>query len=313
MRALVTGGAGFIGSHLCESLLAAGNQVWCVDNLHLGREAHIVHLRSDRAFTFETLDLRDEAGLDALFARARFDFVYHLAANSDIVAGSRDRRVDLELGLGAFMPVLECTARHGVRSILLASSSAVFGEREGALEEDRGPMHPISFYGAAKLSCEAWLSAYAHHVGLRALVLRLPNVVGPRATHGVLLDFITRLRADRSKLVALGNGEQRKPYLHVTDLMTAIECTTSRAWEGLEVYHVAGKGDTSVRTIAAIVLEEAGFPSTPVEFAEEARGWTGDVPKYAYDTGRIEALGWKCRYHSTAAVRQAVREMLAAL
>ena len=310
MRVLVTGGAGFIGSHLCDALLARGDEVWCVDNLHLGTEENLRHLLADGAFHFHKADVLDGQAMEPLFAAGRFDGVFHLAANSDIEQGTRDRRVDLRLTFATTFEVLELLHRHGVKRVFFASSSAVFGEAPGTLAETSGPLEPVSFYGAAKLASEAYLSVYAHTFGIQTRVLRFPNVVGERATHGVIYDFVRRLRTDPTRLRVLGDGNQTKPYLYVKDLVEAILLVDARATEPYAVYHVAGDGATSVRQIADIVVAEMGLTGTAVEYGEGRTGWVGDMPQYHYDSAKIHALGFRPRYPSTEAVRVAVQRML---
>jgi UDP-glucose 4-epimerase len=310
MRILVTGGAGFIGSHLCDTLVSRGDEVWCVDNFHLGREENIEHLRPCERFHFQKLDVLDREELDRLFADGRFEAVFHLAANSDISLGNADHSLDLRLTFQTTVEVLEAMARHGVDRLFFASTSAVFGDTRQTLCETSSPMEPVSFYGAAKLASEAYISVFAHSFGMRARVLRFPNVIGERCTHGAVYDFVTRLRQDPRRLRVLGNGNQTKPYLYVKDLVRAIMTVWDQATEPLAVYHVAGEGLTSVRQIVEIVVGEMGLAGIPVEYAGGDRGWVGDVPYFQYDSGKIRALGFQPTYDSTQAVQVAVRRML---
>jgi UDP-glucose 4-epimerase len=310
MRILITGGAGFIGSHLCDALVERGDEVWCVDNLHLGREENIEHLLSCGRFHFHKLDVLQPEPLDELFSAAGFDAVFHLAANSDIPKGNEDRSLDLRLTFQTTVAVLEAMTRHGVSRLFFASTSAVFGDTPQTLRETTGPLAPVSFYGAAKLAAEAFVSVFAQSFGIHAWVLRFPNVVGERATHGVLDDFVRRLREDRSRLRVLGDGSQSKPYLYVKDLVRAILTVCEKAPEQHAVYHVAGEGLTTVREIAEIVVEEMGLSGIPIEYSGGKRGWVGDVPHFCYDSSKIRGLGFRHTYDSTQAVRIAVRGML---
>jgi UDP-glucose 4-epimerase len=311
MRILVTGGAGFIGSHLCDRLLGRGAEVWCVDNLRLGRRRNIAQLAAAPAFHFHELDLLDRAALDALFDSAGFEAVFHLAANSDIAAGASDSRLDLDLNLLTTVAVIEAMRRHGVKRLFFSSTSAVFGETNALLHEDFAPLEPISFYGASKLAAEAYVSVFAHTFGGRAVILRFPNVVGERTTHGVIHDFLRRLEADATELKVLGDGSQTKPYLYVGDLVDAVLTAWDRAEGAYAVFHAAGIGTTSVREIAEIVVAAAGQPTTRIVYAGGDRGWPGDMPHFRYDIGRLQALGWSPQRHSTEAVRYAVQRMLA--
>jgi UDP-glucose 4-epimerase len=178
------------------------------------------------------------------------------------------------------------------------------------LHEDFAPLAPISFYGASKLAAEAYISVFVHSFGGRAVVLRFPNVIGERATHGAIYDFLRKLEADPGKLDVLGNGSQSKPYLYVGDLVEAVLIAWDKSQGPLAVYHAAGIGETSVREIAEIVVAAAGRADTRIVYGAGDRGWPGDVPHFRYDVSRLRALGWEPRRHSTDAVRHAVERIL---
>ena len=311
MRALVTGGAGFIGSHLCDGLVGRGDEVWCVDNLHLGRRRNIAHLERQNIFHFLEQDVLARDRLAALFAEAKFDAVFHLAANSDIAAGNADTELDFRLNELTTTAVLDAMRRHGVRRLFFASTSAIFGEADAVLHEDFGPLAPISFYGASKLAGEAYVSTYAHRFDMSAVVLRFPNVVGERATHGVIYDFLRKLEKNPRELEVLGDGNQTKPYLYVADLVDAILLACEKSTGPLAVYHAAGIGETSVREIAAIVLAATGRADAQIRYTGGDRGWPGDVPRFRYDISRLQSLGWTPQRHSTDAVRHAVERIKA--
>jgi UDP-glucose 4-epimerase len=311
MRILVTGGAGFIGSHLCDRLVERGDELWCLDNLRLGRLRNIAHLESSPNFHFVKLDALDRPALAALFADVHFEAVFHLAANSDIVAGTTNFQLDLELNQLTTVAILEVMKMHGTKRLFFASTSAIFGETDALMHEDFAPLQPISFYGASKLAAEAYISVFVHTFGGRAVILRFPNVVGERATHGVIYDFLRKLEADRGKLEVLGDGKQSKPYLYVRDLIDAVLTAWEKANAPLSVYHAAGNGNTSVREIAEIVVAAAGRADTCIFFTGGDRGWPGDVPRFHYDTSRLQGLGWQPQRHSTEAVRYAVERILA--
>jgi len=311
VKAAIIGGAGFIGSHLCDRLVGLGDEVWCVDNLHLGRRRNIAHLEPSNAFRFLEHDVLARDWLDTLFAEAKFDRVFHLAANSDIAAGTADPELDFRLNELTTTAVLDAMRRHGARKLFFASTSAIFGETNAVLHEDFGPLAPISFYGASKLAAEAYISTYAHLFGIAAVVLRFPNVVGERATHGVIYDFLRKLAKNPRELEVLGDGNQTKPYLYVGDLVDAILLACEKSSGPLAVYHAAGIGETSVREIAEIVLASTGRSDAKIRYTGGDRGWPGDVPRFRYDISRLQALGWTPQRHSTDAVRHAVERIKA--
>ena len=311
MRALVTGGAGFIGSHLCDRLIARGYEVWCIDNLHLGQIRNIAHLERRPGFIFRKCDVAEAGALDALCGEAQFDSIFHMAANSDTRAGSADLDLDLRLNFTTTLEALRAMRKHDIKRLFFASTSAVFGEPAFKLTELSGPLQPVSTYGASKLAAEAYLSVASHTFGKQVVVLRFPNVVGERATHGVVFDFLRKLEVDPGRLEVLGDGRQTKPYLYVGDLIDAILLTWDRSSEPLAVYHCAGIGETTVREIAELIVAAVGRPTTRIEYTGGDRGWPGDVPKFSYDSSKLRALGWTPHYSSTEAVREAIRRIRA--
>jgi len=310
MKVLVTGGAGFIGSHLCDRLLAEGATVHALDDLSLGRKENIAHNLDRSEFRFIEADVLEADRLCEIFRAESYDRVFHFAANSDIALGNRETDHDLRLTFLATYNVLECARRFGVGEIVFPSSSTVFGSHAGRLAEDSGPLRPASLYGAAKLASEAFLSAYSSLFGIRAWIFRLPNVVGGRMTHGCIFDFIEKLRADPSRLVVLGDGSQSKPYVLVEEVLNALFLAMRRPGGRINCYHIGVESTTSVRRIAEIVLEEMGLTDTKIEFSGGEAGWPGDVPRFRYDLRKIHALGWKARHTSDEAVRIAVRRLL---
>ena len=309
MKVLVTGGAGFIGSHFCDHLLALNAHVCALDDLSLGREENLAHLRDNPSFVFHRANLLDAPALNALFERERFDLVVHLAANSDISRSHEMPEVDLNNTFLTTYRVLDAMRRHGPTQVIFASTSAIYGDADVALREDHGPLFPVSHYGAAKLAGEAFLSSFAENYGIRSWIVRFPNVVGGRATHGVIYDFIQRLRQNPKQLEVLGDGNQEKPYMHVTDLVGAIWFVHEHAGERTNVFNVSVPTRTTVREIAERVVGTMGL-SASIVYAGGDRGWVGDVPRFQYDTTRIRELGWRANMESSAAVQRAIEENL---
>ena len=311
MRILVTGGAGFIGSHLCDRLVARNDDVCCVDNLYLGKRRNIAHLETGANFRFVDCDILNRPAFDTLFAEEKFDAVFHLAAKSDIAAGNADPELDLKLNQLTTLAVLEAMRDNGCKRLFFASTSAIFGEAQANLHEDFGPLQPISFYGASKLGAESYISVYSHQHAIQTVILRFPNVVGERATHGVIFDFLRKLAANSGELEVLGDGNQSKPYLYVGDLIDAILLAWDKSTTPLSVFHAAGIGSTTVREIAEIVIAKSDHPGARIRYTGGDRGWPGDVPRFSYDISRLQAFGWQPQRHSTDAVRFAVERILA--
>jgi UDP-glucose 4-epimerase len=307
----VTGGAGFIGSHLCDRLLEVGHTVVAVDDLSLGRRQFIEHLADRTEFTFCETSILDPV-FDDLMAQGKFDRVFHFAANSDIQAGSADRQVDLDKTFLTTYRVCESMARHSVPELIFASTSAVYGAVEEATDEDFGPLVPVSFYGAAKLASEAYCAAYAHRHDILTWVFRFPNVIGPRATHGVLYDFVRKLKRNPNVLDVLGDGSQEKPYLYVHDLLDAILLAVDRAKPSpYEIFNIGPETATRVMEIAETVVDVMGLRgNAEIRYGVNPWGWPGDVPRFAYSLDKIHKLGWRARCSSDEAVRRAAMDVV---
>lgn len=309
MKLLVTGGAGFIGSHLCDSLVNEGHSVVVVDNLLLGRVENISHLMGRDVFRFYKEDILNLEAMSGIFEAERFDAVYHMAANSDIAKSYEDPSVDMKNTFTTTYNTLTLMRRFGAKEIVFASTSAIYGETRKLLTEDFGPLLPVSHYGAAKLASEAFISSFAENYGFQAWIARFPNVVGERATHGVIYDFIKKLKANSDELEVLGNGEQYKPYLYVKDLVEAMLFIRKNASKKINVYNVGVESRTRVRDIARMVVEEMGL-NAEIRYTGGDRGWIGDVPEFNYDLSKINSLGWSAKVSSDDAVRKSIRYIL---
>jgi UDP-glucose 4-epimerase len=307
---LVTGGAGFIGSHLCDALVAAGNKVVAVDNLSLGRESNLSQLDANPNFEFIRGDILDGESFDRLVASGSFDCVFHMAANSDIARSHANPAVDLDNTFRTTFGVVEAMRKAAVRQLVFASTSAVYGEVEGRIREDFGPLKPISHYGAAKLASEAFICSFGENYGIQSWITRFPNVVGPRATHGAVYDFVHKLRRTPGRLEVLGDGTQEKPYLAVHDLIEAMLLVWRSTTERVNIYNVGAVTRSKVADIARIVVAEGPAPAEIV-YTGGDRGWIGDVPKFAYDISAIEALGWSPSMTSDEAITLAARAVWA--
>lgn len=312
---LITGGAGFIGVNLAWRLWKMGRPVVLIDDLSLGRETHLRWLDHGSSVRFAKADCSDPAALrTAVHALGAFPIadVWHLAANSDIAAGSEDLHVDLHRTFLSTTGVLLMLQELAPATIHFTSSSAIYGDRgDIRVSESDGPFEPISYYGAMKLASEAQLRAAVEHFVPKVNILRLSNIVGMPATHGVVLDFINSLMAEPDRLTVRGNGMQRKPYLHVSELVDAMLFVADHARDRFNVFNVGPDDDgISIATIADIVVATVS-PRAAITFGDEPQGWVGDVPKFRLSGDRLAALGWTSRLTSEEAVRRAVAEIVA--
>lgn len=309
MNILITGGAGFIGSHICDQLVQRGHTLVIADNLVLGSLDNINHLTNRRDVSFVEMDVSDRPVLEALFDKHDFHCVFHMAANSDIARSHADPDVDFTNTLATTYSVLEAMRKHQVKRIVFASTSAIYGEAPGKIREDHGPLFPISHYGAAKLASEAFISSFCENYGIQAWITRFPNVVGDRSTHGAIYDFANKLHKTPERLEVLGDGSQVKPYVHVSDLVAAILFTWDNSNDQMNFFNIGGDTRASVRRMAEITVEESPNPSAEIVYTGGDRGWVGDVPKVEYDTSKIKALGWTPQLDSESAVRAAAKSM----
>jgi UDP-glucose 4-epimerase len=309
MKYFITGGAGFIGSHMADRLMQEGNQVTVFDNLSSGQVSYIQHHWDNKNFKFIKGDLIDlQQVKDAMQGH---DVVIHFASNPDIARGMYDTYLDLEQGTILTYNVLEAARHSGVKKILYSSGSGVYGD-VGLLEtaEDYGPLLPISMYGASKLACEGLISAFCHMFDIKACIFRFANVVGPRQTHGVGFDFINKLKKDSNKLDILGDGTQSKSYIHVSDIINAMLFVKENVSNKVCVFNVATDDYIDVASIAKIVVQEMNLQNTQFNYSGGDRGWKGDVPKVRFNLTKIHNLGWFAKYNSHQAITLSVKEML---
>jgi UDP-glucose 4-epimerase len=312
MKAFVTGGAGFIGSHLVNRLLNSrkAERVIVYDNFTSGQKNYLQPLASDPRLAVVEADLKDAGRVRE--AMGGCDTVFHLAANPDIAKAITQPDIDFWEGTYLTQNVLEAMRQTGATQIFYTSGSGVYGEDPAVdFSESYGPCIPISTYGASKLASESLIAAYCHMFGLVARVFRFANVVGPRQTHGVGYDFVRRLRGDPTALRVLGDGTQKKSYIHVDDVLEAIFTVAAHATKPYEVFNVATDDYVTVREIAdlAVAMERLQPGTVTYDFTGGDRGWKGDVPIVRFDCSKITALGWRNRRSSTEALRDAMEAM----
>jgi UDP-glucose 4-epimerase len=311
----ITGGAGFIGSHLCDLLIPKGFNITVYDNFSNGKKEFIEHHLGKPNFNLIEADCLDEPKLTE--SMKNHDLVWHMAANTDLISSHTQPNRDLNDCVLATFNVLESMRKNKITNLLFASSGAVYGKLclTDFVSETAGPLKPMSPYGAGKIASEAFIHAYCHLYNLRSWMFRFGNVIGLRVSHGILFDFINKLRKDTSVLKVLGDGTQEKNYF------LSEECIDGMVWSfnniqlddenPCECINLGTNSVSNVISIAKIVIEEMGLVGiTKIEIEGNKYAWLGDQPKVHLDTSKINLLGWKASYSSDEAVRIAVKRIL---
>ena len=305
MKALVTGGAGFIGSHIVDHLIRSGKPVRVLDNLASGSLDNLKQWSGNSLFEFMEADLLDKTKVTE--AVDGCDEVYHLAANPEVNAKNASPEDHFRQNIEATFNLLEAMRRSGQQKfIAFTSTSTVYGETDQIPTlETYGPLKPISMYGASKLACEGLLSAYASMYRFRAVLFRLANVVGPRSNHGVIYDFIKKLMADPSELEVLGDGSQSKSYLYVSDCVSGIMSGIKKGGV-VDIFNIGSEDRTNVLAIAETVKDTMGLSGAELRLTggvDGGRGWMGDVKIMQLDMNKLKETGWSPVYGSADAVR----------
>ncbi len=306
-KILVTGGAGFIGSHLVDRLIEENHEIIVLDDLSTGKKEFIEQHFNNPHFKFYKVNLVSD-DIDKYFKDV--DEVWHLAANADVRSALKDTSKDIQNNIIATYRVLEAMRKNCVKKIFFTSSSTVYGEaKKIPTTENYSPLKPISLYGATKLSCEALISAYSHIFGISGIIFRLANIIGPRSTHGVIYDFIRKLKQNPNELEILGDGNQKKSYMYIEDCINAFLLVREKISSDFEVFNVGNDDWLTVKEIAEIVCGVLGV--NPVfKFTGGKQGWKGDVPLMFLDIKKLRSLGFKLKYNSREAVKKTVNALV---
>ncbi|WP_292471566.1 NAD-dependent epimerase/dehydratase family protein [Methanolobus sp.] len=309
LHILVTGGAGFIGSHVTDRLIEIGNKVTVFDNMSSGRMEFIEHNLKNPKFKLIVGELLDTHAIEK--ACKDIDFVFHIAANPDVRLGAVDTKVHFDQNITATYNVLEAMRKNEVKNIAFTSTSTVYGEAEIIpTPENYGPLVPISLYGASKLACEALITSYSHTFDMNSWIFRFANIIGDRGTHGIIVDFIEKLRKDPAELEILGDGKQSKSYLHVKECVDAMMFSVSNSDREVNIFNIGSEDATNPTRIGEIIVEEMGLDNVKFNYTGGSRGWKGDVPKMMLSINILKELGWKNEWGSQKSVRETIKALL---
>ncbi len=309
MKYFITGGAGFIGSNLADFLISQKHSVTVYDNFSSGREDFISHHSKNPLFRCINGDLLDKESL--VKSMKNHDMVFHLAANADIAKSMVETDLDLRLGIISTYNAVESMRINGIKKIVFSSGSGIYGDA-GLVEtpEDFGPLLPISMYGASKLGSEGIISAFCHMFDMQSWIFRFANVVGQRQTHGVAYDFIRKLGTSPKRLEILGDGNQSKSYIHISDVIEGIFFAINNSNETVNIFNIATEDYITVNDIAKIVANEMSLKNVRFEHSGGKRGWKGDVPVVRFDLAKMHKLGWKAKNSSREAIVKSVKALL---
>lgn len=309
MKVLVTGGTGFIGSNLVDCLMKCGYEVVVLDNLSSGNIKNINHLTKNKNFSLIRGDLLKNEDIE----KSLMDVskVYHLAANPEVRIGESSPKIHFDQNILASFNLLEAMRKNDINDIVFTSSSTVYGDAKIIPTSEEYPTMPISTYGASKLAVEGLISSYFHTYGIKSMVFRFANVIGKRSNHGVIVDFIKKLRNNPNELEILGDGSQTKSYLYIDDCIDGMIFAEGKSKGGFDVFNLGSEDKLNVREIADLVVKGLGLENVEYKFTGgyQGRGWKGDVKFMQLSIEKIKKLGWIPKYNSEEAVRKTIEDV----
>lgn len=310
-KIFITGGAGFIGSNLVDKLIEE-NKVIVFDNFSSGKMEFIQHLKRNKNFKLIRGDLLTSRKLYKYLKNV--DVVYHLSANPEVKLGAENTYIHLQQNVIATYKLLEEMRKANCKKLAFTSTSTVYGDAKIIpTKEDYAPLIPISLYGASKLACEGLISSYCYTFDFNAVSYRFANVVGKRSTHGVIFDFINKLKKNKEELEILGDGTQTKSYCYISDCVSAMVFAFEKLKEKYDLFNIGSEDYTSVKEIADIVCEELNLKNVKYKYTggvDGGRGWRGDVKLMLLSIEKLKNLGFSPKYNSKESIRKATRDLL---
>ena len=306
----MTGGAGFIGSHLVDRLVAGGWYTKIIDNFSSGRWENLLHHKDNQNVEVVRGDLRNFKICMKIIEDV--EVVFHFAANPEVRVSTIHPKVHFDNNVVTTFNLLEAIRQKGsVKALVFASSSSVYGEPESIPVDESAPLRPVSIYGASKVACESLIHAYCELYGIRTVILRYANVIGPRLRHGVVFDFVCKLRRNPRKLEILGDGSQVRSYLHVSDAVEAALIAYKELGKHFEELNVGNVDWITVKDVAALVSKALGLSNVTYTFKPVLHGvgWPGDVKRICLSIERMKSKGWKPTKNSRIAVMLTAKDL----
>jgi UDP-glucose 4-epimerase len=309
MKTIVTGGAGFIGSHLVDRLINDGHSVTVIDNMSCGRLENLKHHKDNKLLQIQQIDIRDAAAVSDVLAG--HDAVFHLAAHANIRTSLIDHKADLDNNLVGTINILESMVKHKIPDLVFASTSAIYGEATmRPTPEDYMPTQ-TSLYGASKLACEAYIEAFTEFAPINFWAYRFSNIIGERCRRGVVWDFVNKLNSNKSEIEILGDGKQSKEYLYVTDCVDGIMTGYQKSKNKINIFNLAIEDNRTPNEVADIVVAELNLKNVKRNYSGGSRGWIGDNPIVHLSIEKIKSLGWSPKVSSLDAIAKTARWTIA--
>lgn len=310
--ALVTGGAGFIGSYIAEKLTDSGINVKVLDNLVTGKKENLAKCWNKKNFQFYELDLGDLDDNDEFLNDV--DIVFHFAADPEVRTGYDKPEDSFNQNICNTFNLLQKIRHSKVKKLIFASSSSVYGDAKILpTPENYSPLLPISHYGASKLACEAMISSFCYNYDIKGIIIRPANVIGVRGRHGLIWDLVHKLKNDNSKLEILGDGKQIKSFIHINDGIDGVFYTISKAKERIEIFNLGSDDCVEIISVAKIVCKNMNLQDVNIYTTggiDDGRGWKGDIKKSHLDIAKLKNIGWQPKLSSAEAVDLTSREII---
>ncbi len=309
-KIFITGGAGFIGSHIADILVESEKDVIVFDNLSAGKKEFLINCIGKSNFKLIQGDISHPTEIKKALDPDT-DIVFHLAANPDIAKGFIDPSLDLNQTIIATFNLLQEMKNKNIKNLVYFSGSGVYGNVGNTFtDENFGPLKPVSMYGASKLAAEGLISAFSHLYNINSWIFRPANVVGDRATHGVILDFINKLKKNPNQLEILGDGQQSKSYIYVTDVITAVFFALRETHERVNILNIGTDTFTTVNEIGSMVINAMKLKNVKIVHTSGKGGWPGDIPVVRINTQKLRTIGWKEKYSSQKAIQRTIKNLL---